>query len=284
MRAFSCRNVTGRMTSRENGEVSRRGSGFGLDELVYRMEELANEKAFPELLRTIILVVDENLRLTVMLKNRLPAKCSCTCDSPDLVLDGYMPRKIRTRLGIVDLPRITRVKCKHCGKTFVPLTLMCGLEKHQTKSNELEKLVLEQCAQESYRVATGNIFVGGGRVFGPKPRLYRFKLNKKLKSLARCSALTYKAQENAIVLVEPFAMEAPKTKELMRILDALKAGQRKVLVVLPENSNNIFLSSRNLPEVKVITVDEINTYTVMNANSMVLVDGVQDVLAARVNR
>mgnify|MGYP000242695272 len=79
-------------------------------------------------------------------------------------------------------------------------------------------------------------------------------------------------------------MEAPKTKELMRILDALKAGQRKVLVVLPENSNNIFLSSRNLPEVKVITVDEINTYTVMNANSMVLVDGVQDVLAARVNR
>ena len=79
-------------------------------------------------------------------------------------------------------------------------------------------------------------------------------------------------------------MEAPKTKELMRILDALKAGQRKVLVVLPENSNNIFLSSRNLPEVKVITVDEINTYTIMNANSMVLVDGVQDVLAARVNR
>lgn len=79
-------------------------------------------------------------------------------------------------------------------------------------------------------------------------------------------------------------MEAPKTKELMRILDALKAGQRKVLVVLPENSNNIFLSSRNLPEVKVITVDELNTYTVMNANSMVLVDGVQDVLAARVNR
>ena len=129
-----------------------------------------------------------------------------------------------------------------------------------------------------------NIFVGGGRVFGPKPRLYRFKLNKKLKSLARCSALTYKAQENAIVLVEPFAMEAPKSKELMRILDALKAGQRKVLVVLPENSNNIFLSSRNLPEVKVITVDELNTYTVMNANSMVLVDGVQDVLAARVNR
>ena len=127
-----------------------------------------------------------------------------------------------------------------------------------------------------------NIFVGGGRVFGPKPRLYRTKLNKKVKSLARCSALSYKAQENAITLVEPFVMEAPKTKELLSILENVKAGTRKVLVVLPENSTNIFLSSRNLPEVKVITVDEINTYTIMNANSMVLVDGVQDILSARV--
>lgn len=127
-----------------------------------------------------------------------------------------------------------------------------------------------------------NIFVGGGRVFGPKPRLYRFKLNKKQKALARYSALSYKAQENAIVLVEPFTMDAPKTKEFMHILEALKAGDRKVLFVLPENSNNIFLSSRNLPEVKVITVDELNTYTIMNANSMVLVDGVQDILSARV--
>ena len=76
-------------------------------------------------------------------------------------------------------------------------------------------------------------------------------------------------------------MEAPKTKELMRIVEALKAGDRKVLIVLPENSNNIYLSSRNLPEVKVITVDELNTYTIMNANSMVLMDGVQDVLSSR---
>lgn len=129
-----------------------------------------------------------------------------------------------------------------------------------------------------------NIFVGGGRVFGPKPRLYRSKLNKKVKALARHSALTYKAQENAIIFVEPFAMEAPKTKEFMRILDAIKAGNRKVLLVLPQNSDNIFLSSRNLPEVKVITVDEINTYTIMNANSMVLVDGVQDILSERANR
>ncbi len=127
-----------------------------------------------------------------------------------------------------------------------------------------------------------NIFVGGGRVFGPKPRLYRTKLNKKVKSLARCSALSYKAQENAITIVEPFVMEAPKTKELLSILANIKAGDRKVLFVLPENSTNIYLSSRNLPEVKVITVDEINTYTIMNANSMVLVDGVQDILSARV--
>ena len=127
-----------------------------------------------------------------------------------------------------------------------------------------------------------NIFVGGGRVFGPKPRLYRTKLNKKVKSLARCSALTYKAQENAITIVEPFVMEAPKTKELLSILANIKAGTRKVLFVLPENSTNIFLSSRNLPEVKVITVDEINTYTIMNANSLVLIDGVQDILSARV--
>ena len=127
-----------------------------------------------------------------------------------------------------------------------------------------------------------NIFVGGGRVFGPKPRLYRTKLNKKVKSLARCSALSYKAADNAITFVEPFMMEAPKTKELLSILAALKAGTRKVLVVLPSNSDNIYLSARNLPEVKVITVDEINTYTIMNANSLVLVDGVQDILSERV--
>jgi large subunit ribosomal protein L4 len=77
-------------------------------------------------------------------------------------------------------------------------------------------------------------------------------------------------------------MEAPKTKEFLSILSAIKAGDRKVLFVLPENSTNIYLSSRNLPEVKVITVDEINTYTIMNAHSLVLVDGVQDILSSRV--
>ena len=126
-----------------------------------------------------------------------------------------------------------------------------------------------------------NIFVGGGRVFGPVPRFYHNKLNKKLKKLARVSALSYKAQENAIILLEPFTMEAPKTKEFLQIVTAIKAGDRKVLFVLPQNSDNIFLSSRNLPQVNVITVDEINTYAIMNANSLVLIDGVQDILSER---
>ena len=126
-----------------------------------------------------------------------------------------------------------------------------------------------------------NIYVGGGTTFGPRPRDYDFKLNKKVKQLARFSALSYKAKENAITMVEPFAMEAPKTKDFIKILENLKAYGRKTLVVLPENSKNIYLSSRNLPEVKVITIDEINTYTLVDANHLVLVDGVQDILVER---
>ena len=124
-------------------------------------------------------------------------------------------------------------------------------------------------------------YVGGGNIHGPEPRCYRKKLNKKLKQLARFSALSYKARENAITMVEPFAMEAPKTKDFIKILENLKAYGRKTLVVLPENSKNIYLSSRNLPEVKVITIDEINTYTLVDANHLVMVDGVQDIIAER---
>ena len=120
------------------------------------------------------------------------------------------------------------------------------------------------------------IYTGGGRVFGPKPRDYRFKLNKKLKQLARFSALSYKAKENAITVVEPFAMEAPKTKEFISILNNIKANDRKVLFVLPADSKNIYLSSRNLENVSVITVNEICTYKILNATRLVLVDGVQD--------
>ena len=128
------------------------------------------------------------------------------------------------------------------------------------------------------------IYTGGGRVFGPKPRDYRFKLNKKLKQLARFSALSYKVRENALIMVEPFTMDAPKTKEFIQILKNIKAGDRKILFILPENSQNIYLSSRNLPEVTVKSVDEINTYLIMNAYSMVMVDGVQDILASRIKR
>lgn len=123
--------------------------------------------------------------------------------------------------------------------------------------------------------------VGGGRAFGPQPRLYRFKLNKKLKQLARFSALSQKAAENQIVMVEPFVMDAPKTKEFIQILENIKATGRRVLFVLPEISDNIYISSRNLQNVKVITVDEINTYSIMHAYQLVMVDGVQDILSSR---
>ncbi len=129
-----------------------------------------------------------------------------------------------------------------------------------------------------------NIFVGGGRVFGPQPRDYSFKLNKKLKRLARFSALAYKAKEQAITVVEPFTMETPKTKELIQIINNLKVNSRKVLVVLPENSNNIYLSSRNLENVRVITINEINTYEIMRAYSVVFIDGVQDMFQVQNGR
>ncbi len=126
-----------------------------------------------------------------------------------------------------------------------------------------------------------NIYVGGGRVFGPKPHLYGFKLSKKTKQLARYSALSYKAQENAIIMVENFNMEAPKTKEFIKILENLKANGRRTLFVLPANSENIYKSSRNLQNVNVISIDEINTYNIMNAYQLVMVDGVQDIIAER---
>ncbi len=128
------------------------------------------------------------------------------------------------------------------------------------------------------------IYVGGGRIFGPKPRDYSFKLNKKLKQLARFSALSYKVKEQALTIVEPFVMEAPKTKDFMKIFKGLKVNDRKVLFVLPENTNNIYLSSRNLQNVKVISVNEINTYDLVNCTSLIMVDGVQDLLQAQYGR
>ena len=116
------------------------------------------------------------------------------------------------------------------------------------------------------------LFPGGGRVFGPQPRDYSFKLNKKLKQLARKSALTYKAKDNAITVVEDFAMEAPKTKEFIAITKNLKLDGKKILVVLPETNPVISLSARNLQNVKVIPASNLNTYDVMNAAGIVLAE------------
>ena len=116
------------------------------------------------------------------------------------------------------------------------------------------------------------LLVGGARVFGPKPRDYEFKLNKKVKGLARKSAMAYKAQANAIVVVEDFAMEAPKTKEFTAITKNLKVADRKLLLVLAERNNFVYLSARNIEKANVITASEINTYAVLNATSLVLTE------------
>ena len=122
------------------------------------------------------------------------------------------------------------------------------------------------------------LFPGGGRIFGPVPRDYSFKLNKKLKRLARRSALTYKAQANAITVVENLALEAPKTKAVVALASALKVADKKVLVVLPETNVNLQLSCRNLPYVKTILASSLNTYEVMNASALVMVEGAENVL------
>ncbi len=116
------------------------------------------------------------------------------------------------------------------------------------------------------------VLVGGGRVFGPKPRDYGFKLNKKVKSLARKSALSYKAQDGAIVIVEDFSMEAPKTKEFATITKNLKVTDKKILVVLAENNKFVYLSARNLPKAKVVTVSDVNTYNVLDAANLILTE------------
>jgi large subunit ribosomal protein L4 len=117
------------------------------------------------------------------------------------------------------------------------------------------------------------LFRGGGTVFGPRPRNYDFKLNKKVKQLARKSALTYKARENEILVMEDFNLEAPKTKEIINIKNNLQIADKKSLFVLPAENNNIYLSSRNLQNVSVVIASELNTYQILNAKSIVLLEG-----------
>ena len=116
------------------------------------------------------------------------------------------------------------------------------------------------------------LLVGGARVFGPKPRDYRFKLNKKVKNLARRSALSYKAQENAIVIVEDFTLDAPKTKDFVNIAKNLKVEGKKSLLVLPEANKNVYLSARNLQQAEVMTASTLNTYKVLNADVLVVTE------------
>jgi large subunit ribosomal protein L4 len=124
------------------------------------------------------------------------------------------------------------------------------------------------------------LFRGGGRIFGPRPRFYGFKLNKKVKQLARKSALSYKASSNNIIVLEDFSFEAPKTLEMIKMGNNLNIASKKSLIVLPEQNKNIYLSSRNVQGVDVITAGELNTYEIMKASTLVLVESAVDVLQA----
>lgn len=117
------------------------------------------------------------------------------------------------------------------------------------------------------------LFKGGGRVFGPVPRDYSFKLNKKVKDLARRSALTYKAKDNSIAIIESFSFDAPKTTEYIKLLSSLSFTDKKTLLVLPDNDKNIVLSGRNIKNAKITTASQLNTYDVMNAEQLILVEG-----------
>lgn len=116
------------------------------------------------------------------------------------------------------------------------------------------------------------VLVGGGRVFGPKPRDYRFKLNKKVKNLARRSALSYKAQEQAILVVEDFNFEAPKTKDFVNIAKNLKVDGKKLLLLLPEANKNVFLSARNLQKAHVMVAKNVNTYKILDADVLIVTE------------
>jgi 50S ribosomal protein L4, bacterial/organelle len=122
------------------------------------------------------------------------------------------------------------------------------------------------------------VMIGGGRVFGPQPRDYGFKLNKKVKALARKSALSYKAKDNSIIVVEDFTFEVPKTKYFISFLKGLNIENQKMLLVLPENNNIVFLSARNLGKAKVVITSELNTYKVMDANSLVFTESSLEII------
>ena len=128
------------------------------------------------------------------------------------------------------------------------------------------------------------VLVGGARVFGPKPRDYSFKLNKKVKVLARKSALSYKAKENAIIVVEDFEMAAPKTKEYVNIVKNLQLGERKSLLLLPNVNKNVYLSARNLQRSEVMTASALNAYKVLNADVLVITEKSLEAIGGILNK
>jgi large subunit ribosomal protein L4 len=128
------------------------------------------------------------------------------------------------------------------------------------------------------------LFVGGGRVFGPRPRDYSFKLNKKVKSLARVSALTYKAKDNAITVLEDFIFEAPKTKNYLDLMKNLNLADKKTLLVLGDTNKNVYLSSRNIQGAKVVKASDLNTYDILNAENLILAESSVKVIETILNK
>lgn len=128
------------------------------------------------------------------------------------------------------------------------------------------------------------LFIGGGRAFGPRPRDYSFKLNKKVKVLARVSALSYKAKENAITVLEDFTFEAPKTKNYIDLIKNLNLADKKTILVLGDTNNNVYLSSRNLQGAKVVKATDLNTYDIVNAQTIILVESSVKVLESLLNK
>lgn len=127
------------------------------------------------------------------------------------------------------------------------------------------------------------VFVGGGTMFGPKPRNYYFKVNKQVKLLARLSALAYKAKENKLIVVEDFNLETPKTKDFVRINNNLQISDKKSIFVLPEQNINLYLSSRNLQRISLATISDLNTYSIMNASVVVFFESSVNALQSNAN-
>lgn len=124
------------------------------------------------------------------------------------------------------------------------------------------------------------LYKGGGTIFGPKPHKYDFKLNRKVKDLAKMSALAHKARENAIVVVEDLNMEAPKTKTFMNMLNCLAVGEKKLMFILPEYNDNVYISSRNVPSVLTMLLSDVNTYDLVNSEVLVLTESAAKIFAA----